>query len=120
VTVQTKSASDQNVDAYAVRSTNYGGSLMISVCDSELVGRILEGGNGLTISMTKAYWQERLVRDKEAESLLTKCVIANLAGKRIVNKAISKKLANRSSVKMYSGIPFLMLFRFTDTYLHHD
>jgi uncharacterized protein len=119
VTVETKSTSEQNVDAYAVRTTNYGGSLMISVCDSELVGRILEG-NGLTISMTKAYWQERLVQDKEAESLLRKCVIANLAGKRIVNKAISKKLANRSSVKMSSGIPFLMLFRFTDTYLHHD
>jgi uncharacterized protein len=119
VTLQTKSTSEQKVDTYAVRSTKYGDSLMISVCDVELVGRILED-NGLTIYMTKAYWQERLVQDKEAESLLRKCVIANLAGKRIVNKAISSKLANPSSVKIYSGIPFLMLFRFADTYLRHE
>ena len=119
MTILTESASEQNVGTYAVRSTKYGDSLMISVCDAELVGRVLEG-NGLTISISKAYWQERLVQDKEAESLLRKCVIANLAGKRIVNKAINRKLANPSSVKIYSGIPFLMLFRFTDTYLHHD
>ena len=118
MTLQTKSTSEQNVDTYAVRSTKYGDSLMISVCDVELVGRILEG-NGLTINMTKSYWQERLVQDEEAESLLRKCVIANLAGKRIVNKAISRKLANPSSVKIYSGIPFLMLFKFADTYVRH-
>jgi uncharacterized protein len=88
---------------------------MISVCDSELVGMILES-DGLTINMTRAYWQERLVNDGEVESMLKKCVIANLAGKRIVNKAISKGLAKASSVKEYSGVPFLMLFRFTDNY----
>lgn len=106
---------DEGVNTYAVRSTNYGGSLMISVCDAELVGMILES-NGLTINMTKAYWQERLVRDNEVELMLKKCVIANLVGKRIVNMAVSRKLAKSTSIKLYSGIPFLMLFRFTDNY----
>ena len=110
---------DEDVNTYAVRSTNYGGSLMISVCDAELVGMILES-NGLTINMTKAYWQERLVRDNEVELMLKKCVIANLVGKRIVNLAVSRKLAKANSIKLYSGVPFLMLFRFTDNYRHNN
>jgi hypothetical protein len=119
VTVLTDKGLDQEVNTYAVRSTNYGGSLMISVCDAELVGMILES-DGLTINMTKTYWQERLVRDSEVELMLKKCAIANLVGKRIVNMAVSRKLAKSNSIKLYSGVPFLMLFRFTDNYRHNN
>jgi hypothetical protein len=117
VSAETKNTQEQNVDTYALRSTYYRGSLMISLCDAELVGMKLEN-NGLTINMTKAYWQERLVQGAEAESLLRKCYIANLAGRKIVDRAISIRLASPSSVKIYSGVPFLMLFRFTEPYHH--
>jgi len=102
-------------DKYALRSSEYNGSLMISLCDAELVGKKLDC-DGLTINITKAYWQQRLVDDHEAESLLRKCNIANLAGKNIVEKAINSRMANPASVKIFSGVPFLMIFRFTSSY----
>jgi len=95
---------------YASRFTQYRGSLMISICDSDLVGRKLDS-DGIGIVITKSYWQKELVSSAEAERLLQKCNIANLAGKRIVEMALRKKLANPASVKFISGVPFLMIFK---------
>jgi len=106
---------DGDSDIYASRSMYYQGSLMVNLCDLELVGKKLNH-NGVAINITKVYWQERIVRSDEAEDLLNKCSIANLAGKSIVEKAIRIRLANPKSVKRFSGIPFLMLFRFTQSY----
>lgn len=83
---------------------------MISICDSDLVGRKLDS-DGIGIVITKSYWQKELVSSAEAERLLQKCNIANLAGKRIVEMALRKKLANPASVKFISGVPFLMIFK---------
>jgi hypothetical protein len=102
-------------DKYALRSSEYSGSIMISLCDAELVGKKLDC-DGLTINIAKSYWQQRLVDDYEAESLLRKCNIANLAGKNIVEKAINTRMANPASVKIFSGVPFLMIYRFTRSY----
>ena len=112
MTLKRENAVDGDTDIYALRSTYYQGSLSVNLCDLELVGKKLNH-NGVAIKITKEYWQERVVRSEEAEDLLRKCSIANLAGKSIVDKAIRIQLANPKSVKQFSGIPFLMLFRFT-------
>ncbi len=106
----TSISEDGDDDVYALRSVYYQGSLMVSLCDLELVGKKLDH-NGVTINITKEYWQERIVSSEEAENLLRKCNIANLAGKSIIDKAISIQMANPKSVKKFSGIPFLMLFK---------
>lgn len=112
-----KSESIENYESekYALRSSEFNGALMISLCDAELVGKKLDC-NGLIINITKSYWQERLVDNREAESLLKKCNIANLAGKNIIEKAINSRMANPASVKIFSGVPFLMIYRFTGSY----
>jgi hypothetical protein len=115
LTFKRENSVDEDNDIYALRSTYYQGSLMVNLCDIELVGKKLNH-NGVAINITKEYWQERLVRSEEAEDMLKKCSIANLAGKSIVDKAIRIRLANPKSVKQFSGVPFLMLFRFTQTY----
>ena len=115
MTTKAESTDNFGSDKYALRSSEYRGSLMISLCDADLVGKKLHC-DGLIINITKAYWQQRLVNGCEAENLLRKCNIANLAGKNIVEKAINTKLANPASVKIFSGVPFLMIFRFTRSY----
>ncbi|NMJ86595.1 MAG: DUF424 family protein [Thaumarchaeota archaeon] len=44
--------------------------------------------------------------------LLSTCSVANLVGKKIVNKAVRMKLASNLSVRMISGTPLLMIFKF--------
>lgn len=84
---------------------------MINICDVELVGKEIIHGS-LTIKMSKNFWQERTINENDAESLLKECHIANLVGDKIIKKAIGMNMAKRNSVKLFSNIPFLMIFRF--------
>jgi hypothetical protein len=99
------------VKKYALRMTKYEGSVMISICDLELVGTKLEYGE-LVINLTKEYFQEEVIEEHEAAELLNECSIANLVGERIVSKAINLRLAKELSVRRISGIPFLMIYKF--------
>ena len=96
---------------YAMRITRYQGSIMISICDLELVGTTLNDGN-VVIYLSKEYFQEQVIEEVWAPELLKSCSIANLVGTRIVNQAINLRLANKISVKYISGIPFLMIYKF--------
>jgi hypothetical protein len=96
---------------YASRFTKYQGSNMISICDLELVGKTLTDGE-LVVKLSKEYFQEQIIEESQAPELLKSCSIANLVGTRIVDLAISLRLANQSGVKHISGIPFLMIYKF--------
>ena len=96
---------------FAARTTKYSDSLMISVCDADLVGKILRRGETV-LSLSGDYFQEEVIGVNKAEDLLKKCSIANLVGEKIVALAISLGLAKEVSVKRICGIPFLMIFKF--------
>lgn len=97
--------------AYAARTTEYGDSLMVSVCDVELVGKIINHGE-MVISLSRDYFQEEVIKEDKAADLLKKCSIANLVGEKIVALAISLGLAKEVGVKRICNIPFLMIFKF--------
>jgi hypothetical protein len=96
---------------YAARTTPYQGSLMVDICDLELIGSKLEQ-DGLAIDLTEAYFKQQVIAQQEAGELLKRCAIANLVGDKIVGQALSMKLAKEASVKRISGVPFLMIFKF--------
>jgi hypothetical protein len=100
---------------YALRTMKYEGSTMVNICDIELVGTKLEQGE-IVVNLTKEYFQEEIIEESKAENLLKTCSVANLVGERIVNKAITLRLAKEISIKRISGIPFLMIFKFHHRY----
>ena len=100
---------------YALRTMSYQGSVMVNICDIELVGTKLEQDE-IIIDLTKEYFQQEIIEESKAESLLQRCSVANLVGQRIVNKAIEMRLAKKISIKTISGIPFLMIFKFQNRY----
>ena len=51
--------------AYAARTTEYGDSLMVSVCDVELVGKTLDHGE-MVISLSRDYFQEEVIEEDKA------------------------------------------------------
>lgn len=99
---------------YYSRSIEYQGSLMINICDEELIGSRISEGN-LEIEISRDYFHEQIDED-EALMLLRSCSIANLVGKRIVEKALEMRLASYESIRYIAGVPFLMLFRFVSNY----
>lgn len=96
---------------YASRFTKYQDTVMISICDLELVGKILKDGE-LVVNLSKEFFQEYIIEEEQALDLLKSCSIANLVGTRIVALAINLRLANKYSIKHISGIPFLMIYKF--------
>ena len=100
---------------YALRIMKYQGSLMINICDIELIGSKLEEGE-LLINITKEYFQEEIIEPDQAEKLLRTCSIANLVGERIVKQAVRLKYAKELSIRRISGVPFLMIFKFHHKY----
>ena len=100
---------------YALRTIRYQNSLMVNVCDLSLIDRQIQHGD-ITIDIKKNYWMDKEVDEGEIESYLKKSTISNLAGKDTVEKAIELNLAKRSSVKYFSDVPFLMIYRFAQSY----
>ena len=98
-----------------MRTTKYQDSLMINICDIELIGLRLQEGE-LLIDITREYFQQEIIEAVEAEELLRTCSIANLVGERIVSQAVQLKLAKERSIRRISGVPFLMIFKFHHKY----
>ncbi|OLC26450.1 MAG: hypothetical protein AUJ08_04515 [Thaumarchaeota archaeon 13_1_40CM_3_50_5] len=96
---------------YAARTTSYQGSIMVDICDLDLIGSKLEQGD-LVISLTREYYQQQVIEQPYAQDLLHKCDIANLVGERIVKQALDMKLAKEAGIKRIAGVPFLMLYKF--------
>ncbi len=96
---------------YAARTTPYQGSLMVDICDLDLLGRKIEQ-NGLVIDVAESYFKQEVIESEKAGDLLKRCAIANLVGEKIVWQALSMKMAKEASVKRISGVPFLMIFKF--------
>ena len=96
---------------YAARTTYYQDSMMIDICDIDLVGTKLEQ-DGLVVHLTKEYYQLEVIEQTQARQLLRKCDIANLVGNSIIREAIEMKLAKEVSIRKIVGVPFLMIYKF--------
>ena len=81
------------------------------MCDAELVGRTLKQSD-LEVKITKSYYGDRIVDEKEAESLLRTSSIINMAGRKTIDLSIKLGVGNAKSVKAIEGIPFLIVFKF--------
>jgi hypothetical protein len=84
---------------------------MLNICDAELVGKTVRQSD-LEIKITKSYYGDRIVDEKEAESLLRTSSIINMVGKRTIDLSIKMGVGTAKGVKEIEGIPFLIVFKF--------
>ena len=96
---------------FAARTGRYQGSVMVDICDLELIGTKLEQ-DGLVINLTPEYYQQEVIEPSYAKEMLLRSDIANLVGERIVRQALDMKLAKEASIRKISGVSFLMIYKF--------
>jgi len=84
---------------------------MLNICDAELVGKTIKQAD-LEIKITKSYYGDQVVDEKEAESLLRTASIINMAGKKTIDLSIKIGVGTAKGVKEIDGIPFLIVFKF--------
>ncbi|MBC8515882.1 MAG: DUF424 domain-containing protein [Nitrosopumilus sp.] len=94
---------------FSVRTTNYQKQSMLNICDADLLGKkIIEGD--LTMHISENYYGERFVEKDEAESLLKRSSIINMAGKETISLSLKLGIGSENAVKTVSDVPFLIIF----------
>jgi hypothetical protein len=96
---------------FAVRVVNQRQNRMLNICDAELVGRTIRQSD-LEITISKSYYADRIVDEKEAESLLRNSSIINMAGKQTIDLSIKMGIGSAKGVKEIEQVPFLIVFKF--------
>ncbi len=95
---------------FSVRVSDYQKNQMLSICDSNLVGKKLNQKN-LQLHISKSYYGEKLVEKEEAENLLKNSLIINMVGKETISLSKGLGICSEKGIKEIDGIPFLIVFK---------
>jgi hypothetical protein len=95
---------------FFVRTSNYQSSVMLNICDKDLLGRVLQKDK-LQINISRSYYGQRLVEKNEAEKLMQTSSILNMVGKETIEMSINLKIGSQQAIKFVDGVPFLIVFK---------
>ncbi|RLG98097.1 DUF424 domain-containing protein [Candidatus Bathyarchaeota archaeon] len=84
--------------------------VMVSVCDEELLGKVLREGD-LVFEVNEKFYKGSRMTVEEALVHLRNCNIANLVGEKIVEAAIKEKIVHPEAVIRIAGIPHAQIVR---------
>ena len=101
-----------NYERFAVKTAQFKGSVMVNVCDEELVGRTITDGS-LKVPLTREFYSGEIVDKGQALRLIRTCSIVNLAGNRSVSLAVDNQLGAIEAIRNIEDIPFLMIYKFS-------
>jgi hypothetical protein len=101
----------ENGKGYSVRTAEYKGTILVNICDEELVGRTVAEGQ-LKVHLSKDFYSGEVVDKGEALRLIRTCSIVNLAGSRSVSLAVDNKMGAPEAIREIEEVPFLMIYKF--------
>lgn len=96
--------------SFSVRTTDYQKSLMLNICDADLLGKDVSE-NDLKLHISKQYYGEKIVSKNEAEDLLKSSAIINMVGKETISLSIKLGVGSETGVKIIGGVPFQIVFK---------
>jgi hypothetical protein len=97
---------------FSVRTTEFRGTILVNICDEELVGRTVAEGN-LKVHLSKDFYSGEVVDKGEALRLIRTCSIVNLAGTRSVTLAVDNDVGSPAAIREIEEGPFLMIYKFS-------
>ena len=101
-----------NGKGYSVRTAEFKGTILVNMCDEELVGRTVEEGK-LKVHLSRDFYSGEVVDKGEALRLIRTCSIVNLAGSRSVSLAVDNNVGAPEAIREIEEVPFLMIYKFT-------
>ncbi|HXW95176.1 MAG TPA: DUF424 family protein [Nitrososphaerales archaeon] len=100
-----------NGKGFSVRTAEYKGTILVNICDEELVGRTVTEGE-LKVHLSREFYSGEVVDTGEALTLIRTCSIVNLAGSRSVALAVDNDVGAPEAIREIEEIPFLMIYKF--------
>jgi len=95
---------------FSARLINHNDTLMLNICDADLLGRTLNRGN-FTLKISEKYYAQKVVEKEEAKDLLRRANNINMVGKEIIALSVNIGIGSQAGVKEIDGIPFLIVFK---------
>jgi len=95
---------------FSARLINHNDTLMLNICDADLLGRTLKRDN-FTLKISEKCYAEKVVEKEEAKDLLRRSNNINMVGKEIISLSVNIGIGSQEGVKEIDGIPFLLVFK---------
>ena len=95
---------------FSARLINHNDTLMLNICDADLLGRTLNRGN-FTLKISEKYYAQKVVEKEEAKDLLRRANNINMVGKEIISLSVNMGIGSQEGVKEIDGVPFLIIFK---------
>ena len=95
---------------FSARLINHSDTLMLNICDADLLGRTLNRGN-FTLKISEKYYAQKVVEKEEAKDLLRRSNNINMVGKEIISLSVDMGIGTQDGVKEIDGVPFLIVFK---------
>ncbi|HZW84523.1 MAG TPA: DUF424 family protein [Nitrososphaerales archaeon] len=102
---------NNNGNGFSVRTAEYQGTILVNMCDEELVGKTVSEGK-LKVHLSPEFYSGEVVDKGEALKLIRTCQIVNLAGTRCVSLAIDNEVGAPEAIREIEEVPFLMIYKF--------
>jgi uncharacterized protein len=103
---------DADWKGFSVRTAEFRGTILVNICDEELVGRTVTEGK-LKVHLSREFYSGEVVDRGEALRLIRTCSIVNLAGSRSVSLAVDNRVGSPEAVREIEEVPFLMIYKFS-------
>lgn len=92
-----------NLQVYA-KVHRLGRSVLLSICDAELLGKILREGR-IVFEVSEAFYKGLKMSVKNAIDLVGKSTIVNMVGHHTIREALDRGLIHPEAILTISGIP---------------
>ncbi len=96
---------------FSVKTAEYQGTVLVNICDEELIGKTVEEGK-LKVHLSPEFYSGEVVDRGEALRLIRTCSIVSLAGSRSVSLAVENNLGSPDVIREIEEVPFLMIYKF--------
>ena len=95
---------------FSARLINHSDTLMLNICDADLLGTTLNRDN-FTLKISEKYYAQKVVEKEEAKEMLRRSDNINMAGKEIISLSVDLGIGSQDGVKEIDGVPFLIVFK---------
>lgn len=87
-----------------------GTNVLLSICDSEILGKTLREGK-IVFQVKKDFYRGSRVDVEEAVSMIDNSTIVNMIGKNVVKRAIEKGYVHPEAVLHIEGVPHAQIVK---------
>jgi hypothetical protein len=84
-------------------------SEVVSLCDSDLLGKCFEDKK-LCLNISKRFYEGELLKEKEILPLIEERTVLNIVGKESIKFAIKHKFINKENIITIQNVPHAQVY----------